>query len=871
MLRQRANRVRMSFYDTYSNSAFDARPYSLTQINPPKIPTWADTIGGNLGGPLRIPHIYDGSDKTFFFVNFESGWTRSAVDQFSTVPSVFERQNPGDFCDVPGLQIYVPTDPSAPFGTRTLANNGGCQIPSGMISNTALQLLQFIPEPNVPGAGLLDNFHLQTRVPTQNTRINTRILQTISPKLNARVIYNFSQAASHAFQSFPSLESNSGTRGQSATLGLTENFSRAWINDSQLIYSRNRVLNLNSFANVDDVSADLGITGISNAPIDYGLPQLNFTNYSNLSDAAPSLIRNQSYRFVDNVTNLRAKHTLTMGAEIRRIENNTFTDATPEGQFSFSNLMTAQLDSNGNPIAPPAGTLNGYDFASFLLGLPSATNVRFGTPSTYFRSWAYIGYFTDDWRARPNLTLEYGIRYEAFTPPSELCGHFSNLALNSTFTEATVVIPAQTSSCSTTPAASTGVAQTSSLINGNYDHFSPRFGIAWRPALKALNGKHATTVRAGYGMFYNESVYSQLTTELANQFPWANSQQLISQPCQPLAITNIPSSSCSSTTSSVLPNTYAIDPNYKVGYAQLWNVSTETSLFTNTTLSFTYTGTKGTHLDMLFAPNRPLPGSASTPQVVNAGDFIYDTSGANSIYNALQVRLQQRTTHGVGFNVIYTFGKSMDDASSIGGGSPVVVQNPADLRAEYGLSSFDVRQQLRSTYFYEIPLGDRHRFAQKGFSATLLGNWRLSGNITAQTGTPFTATETGAANNTGSGGVFSTRPDQICNPNLPASQRSPLHFFNTACFVAPLTGQFGDAARNSIEGPGSFIWNVQMAKWFPFGKDQNHRVDVRWEVSNLTNTPRYVGLSTLVGSATFGSVTAAAGNRTMDVVMRVNF
>ena len=111
VMRQRANQVHLSLYDTYTNSAFDAQPYSLTQINPPKIPTWGETTGGNLGGPLRIPHIYDGSDRTFFFVNFESAWTRSAVDQFSTVPTAFERENPGDFCDVPGVQIYVPTDP----------------------------------------------------------------------------------------------------------------------------------------------------------------------------------------------------------------------------------------------------------------------------------------------------------------------------------------------------------------------------------------------------------------------------------------------------------------------------------------------------------------------------------------------------------------------------------------------------------------------------------------------------------------------------------------------------------------------------------------------------------------------------------------
>ncbi len=872
VLRQRANRIRFSFYDQYSNSVFNAKPFTLTQIDPPKIPTWSETTGGNLGGPLIIPHLYDGSDKTFFFINFESAWTRSAVDEFSTVPTAFERANPGDFCDVPGLQIYVPTNPSSPFGSRTLANNGGCQIPTSMINTTALQLLQFFPQPNVPNTGLADNYHLQTSEPTQNTRINTRVLQTISPQLNARVIYNFSQAATHAFQSFPSLESNSGTRGQSATLGLTENFNRSWINDSQLIYSRNRVLNLNSFANVDNVSANLGITGISSAPIDFGLPQLSFTNYSGLSDAAPSLTRNQTYRFVDSVTNLRAKHTLTMGAEIRRIENNTFTDASPEGQFSFSSLMTAQLDSNGNPVTPAAGALNGYDFASFLLGLPSATNVRFGTPSSYFRSWAFIGYFTDDWRVRPNFTLEYGVRYEAFTPPSELCGHLSNLSLNSTFTEASVVVPTQNSSCDTPLPTSTTVLQNSSLIHGNYDHFSPRLGIAWRPPLKAFEGKYATTIRAGYGMFYNESVYSQLTTELANQNPWANSQMLVSQPCQPLTITNIPSTSCSATTSTVLPNTYAIDPNYKVGYAQIWNLSTETNLFTNTTISFTYTGTKGTHLDELLALNRPLPGESSlTPQVANAGDFIYDTSGASSIFNALQVRLQQRTTHGIGFNVIYTYGKSTDDASSIGGGGAVVEQNAGDPQADWGLSSFDVRQQLRTTYFYEIPLGDRHRFAQKGISADLFGNWRFSGNVTAQTGTPFTATETGALGNTGGGGSFSTRPDEICNPNLPASQRTPLDFFNTACFVAAPSGEFGNAPRNSIEGPGSFTWNLQMAKWIPFGKDQTHRVDIRWEITNLTNTPRWSGLSTVVGSTTFGRVTAVTGNRTMDIVLRVNW
>jgi hypothetical protein len=275
----------------------------------------------------------------------------------------------------------------------------------------------------------------------------------------------------------------------------------------------------------------------------------------------------------------------------------------------------------------------------------------------------------------------------------------------------------------------------------------------------------------------------------------------------------------------------------------------------------------------LFAPNRGASGSiVATGPVSNAGDFIYDTSGANSIFNALQVRLQRRMTRGFMVNAIYTYGKSIDDASSIGGGSPVVVQNMADIRAEYGLSSFDIRQQLRANYLYELPFGDHHRFAQKGFSASAFGNWRLSGNIATQTGTPYTALVTGtSATNTGSGGVFSTRADQICDPNLPGSEQSPLHFFDNSCFVVPPPGQFGNAGRNTIEGPGTFTWNFQIAKWIPFGKDHNRRVDLRWEITNLTNTPNLAGLSTVVNSTTFGRVNGATAMRTMDVVARVNF
>ena len=179
---------------------------------------------------------------------------------------------------------------------------------------------------------------------------------------------------------------------------------------------------------------------------------------------------------------------------------------------------------------------------------------------------------------------------------------------------------------------------------------------------------------------------------------------------------------------------------------------------------------------------------------------------------------------------------------------------------------------MRANYVYELPFGDRHRYAQKGWTAALLADWRFSGNITVQTGTPLTARILGtSASNTGSFGVFATRADQICDPNLSASDRSPLHFFNTTCFVVPAAGQFGNAARNTIEGPGLFTWNIQMAKTIPFGKDGARRLDLRWEIANLTNTPNFTGLSTVVNSLTYGRVIAASGMRSMNFNVRVNF
>jgi len=840
--RQRVNSIHYSFYDTVGDSALNARPYSLKEANPTKIPSWSERFGGNMGGPLKIPHVYNGTEKTFFFVNYDLGWSRNPVDQFATVPTDAERA--GNFSDR-NAQLYDPT-------TRA---SWGSAIPSSVPLNpAAVSLLNFIPHANLPG--LVNNFHLQTQTPAATNRINVNIIHTISPKLHLQVAYNLADGHSHTFNSFPDLQSNVDTRGQTVTLALTQNWTKTFIHDSRLLFSRSRYQTLNQFAFNTNIAGDLGINsangGVSTDPIDFGVPQLNFVNFSGAGDPVPSLARNQTYRYVDTFSILKSKHTIKTGFEIRKIDTNIRTDPLPRGAFTFDGSQTALLDSNGKPLP---GT--GSDFADFLLGLPQATSERFGASSTYFRSWGYVAYAQDDWHMIPQFTLQYGIRYEATTPPVEINNRIANLDVSPDFTAAQVVTPGQSGPFSG--------SMPRSLIRGDYNNVSPRIGIAWQPPGTWFTGRNQTTVRAGYGIYYNGSVYGQLDSAMASQPPFAEAQSRQTSAATPLTFSN----AFPPANSSQVSNTVAVNPNYRVGYAQIWNFSVERQLFNNTSLELTYTGTTGTNLDMLFGFSR------LTGTVQNALGFTYDSSGASSIYHGLQVRMQRRFTKGLMINATYTYSKSLDDASSIGGGGQVVVQDINNLSAERGLSSFDMRHQFRANYMYELPFGERKRWATKGWEKSLLGSWRFSGSFSAHTGTPYTArVAIGACALIP--GVFSERANQVGDPNLPGSERTTAEWFNTSAFVLPagaggVPACIGDASRNTITGPGLFTWNAALAKTIPFGRDGLRRLDFRVDTTNLLNHVNFSGISTVVNSATFGSVTGAGAMRSITFTTRVNF
>ena len=857
LFRQQANRVRYSFYDRYENSAFDARPYAITGTPAPKIGHYDERVGGNIGGPLVIPHIYNGADHTYFFVNYQHETLETPINSFSTVPTADERNG----CFTAG-SIFQPFTTTPVTTTSPTCPTGDVEVP---IDPVAQKLLGLIPGPTVPNA-VTQNYLLQATTPDNTDRVNGTILHTINRKFNLNGQYNFNADRENTLSNFADIGGNQSTRSQNVTLGLSHNWTPRVVENTSVNWSRNRIklVSDNSY-NAAFSPASLGIDlgpGVVLPPVDYGIPQVSFTTYSGFSDPIPSLVRNQTFRVDDNISWTHAKHTMRFGGEVRRVELNTESDPNPRGGFVFTGIAT------------------GNEFADFLEGLPFNTAGQFGNPNTYFRAWGFNLYAQDDFRVTKTFTAQFGLRYDAVTPPTELANNIVNLDITDLADVARV------------QAGAPGVPR--SLIHGDYHNFEPRIGIAWQPPIKPK-----TILRAGYSIFYNESIYNTLVRELAYQPPVAIAQTLTTAPLPNQLTFENPFVGGSSNLIAIA-NTESVDPYYKPGYAQVWSLGTETSFSQNWILDLTYTGTKGTDLDVLRAPNRAPLGTPSDEIQANRIDnqatgFTFDQSGANSIYNALQARVVHRFTKGFMLQGIYTYAKSLDDASSIGGagGGGTVEQQDGNLHAEYGLSTFDIRNQFRLVSMWQLPFGQRNRLANHGWKESVFGNWRLQNIFTWQTGTPYTALLGGVASDNGTGANFSLRPNIIGDPNLGICGGSPSAFFNTKAFALPTDSSgnltYGDEERGSIEGPCTFNWNMGLSKSFRFGPEQRHVMNIEWQVQNLTNTANYTGIGTAFPCFTsssgviscgatsgavpsfFGRVTSAGSMRTMDLMVRFNF
>ncbi|HEV2498779.1 MAG TPA: TonB-dependent receptor [Terriglobia bacterium] len=848
----RANRIRGNFVDTYTNSALDAAPFTPNTPAQQKAAFYNERIGINLGGPLTIPKLYNGGNKTSFFFAYNTSRSTQPENLLDSVPTAAERN--GDFSQtvIPSGPFAgtVPTifEPSLTPGARTPFPNN--QIPTSMINSAASGLLSYIPLPNLPGE--TQNYHTQLSLPNNNQFVMGRVGQQFSNKDNLAVFYYYASGNSTGISDFPGITSTDTSRNQALSMTETHNFSPRMVNTISVNFNRTRSFTTNPFSFNQNIAGELGILGVSTSPMDWGLPSIGFTNFTSLGDATPSLSRNQTLRFSDAVLYNVGKHNFVVGGDISKIQLNSLSNQDAEGNFSFTGYGTSDFTAQGTPVAN-----TGYDFADFLLGVPQTTTERFGIPANYLRSSRYDLYGQDDWRTTDHLTLDPGVRWEYAAPFTEKYGHLSDLAIGQDFSTVGVVTGQQPTNL---PA---------SLLRGHADNIAPRVGIAYRPWIS-----HSLVLRAGYSIYYDESVYQRLVTNLVNQAPFATTSTLVTSAAQPLTLQDgFPAISTGTTR-----NTFAVDPNFLTPYAQSWNLMLEQDLTQTYILSVAYIGTRGTHLNLLEAPDVVI-GANGQPLIANALPFEYDTSGASSLYNGLRVSLRHFSRNDFSFFLNYTYSKSEDDATSVGGTASAtggtVVQNPFNLRAEWALSGFNPTHSVRAFTRYQLPFGDRKHFLNHGGAfARVLGNWALSDITSFSSGDPLTAFVTGnLSNNAGNLAPFGgLRANATGLPiALPGSEQSTLEYFNTAAFGLPTAGEYGNAGRNTIPGPPSLNFSVSVDKTITISREKGMTADFRVGSSNTFNIVNLSGLSTTVNGNDFGRVNEAGNMRTVTFSLRFRF
>jgi len=809
------------------NSALDARPFSLSGQSTPKAEYNRLTFVATVGGPVLIPHLLPHGPN--FFV-------------------AYQRTRKGDATTLSGL---VPTE----------AERSG-DLPSGIVTPViqAKDLLKLYPLPNVGGNSLY-NYQVPVITDTHLDALQTRLDKTLG---NKNQLYG-----GFAFQSLRSSGSNFfGFLDTTDTLGINTNvnwvhrFSHQFFLTTGYKFSRLRTQVVPNFANRTNISGEAGITGNNQDPTNWGPPTLIFSSgiYS-LSDAQSSFDRNDTNAVSFSGEWHHNRHNVTLGGDFRRQEFNYLSQENPRGAFTFTGIATGVSD-----------------FADFLHGIPDTSSIAFGNADKYFRQSVYDAYLTDDWRLRPELTVNFGLRWEYGAPITELKGRLVNLDVASGFSAVAPVLG------SNPTGALTGERYPSSLVRPDRRGIEPRVALSWRP----IPGS-SVVVRAGYGVYDDTSVYQATALRMAQQSPLSKSLSVQNSAACPQTLT-----SGFNQCSSIVPNTFAIDPNFRVGYAQTWQLAVQSDLPGALQMTATYLGIKGTRGVQEFLPNT-YPNGAVNPCPLCPTGFVFRTSNGNSTREAGTIQLRRRLRSGFTASLQYTYSKSIDDDSVLGGQGPVATasntgngagagstpqsstspataQNWLDLNAERGPSTFDQRNLMNATIQYTSGVGLGGGALLGGWRGKLLRRWTATGQITAASGLPETPIYLAAV--TGTGVTGSIRPSITGAPLYAAP--AGLHL-NPAAYEAPLAGEWGDAGRNSITGPGQFVFNGQLQRSFRL-KDR-YNLDFRVDSTNLLNhvvftswnTTLNPGSNPALNSPLFGLPAAANAMRSLQTTIRLRF
>jgi hypothetical protein len=853
---------------TLDNSVWDAAPASITGVSTGK-PAYAKFRAGfTFGGPLKIPHLFDDSTHGgTFTLSYNLNRSRNVNTAFGAVPTAFDRT--GNLSDVLSpttgqpVVIYDPTT-GLPFP--------GDVIPTNRLNSASLTMLNYYPLPNLAGNARY-NYQTALRNITNSDNITSRFSHSFNQKnqINGGVGWQQSHGTTPTsifdFSPTSSLASvdTTNSSGINANVAYQYRFTVRLFNRLSYTFSRSTNTSAPFFSTQNqNVAAQLGIQGTYQGnPLYYGPPGINLQNFYGLSDGNPSLQRNQTSAFGDALTWIRGTHNFTFGGDLRFQQFNPVNQANARGSFTFNGAATEQYNTVCQPSNPSqcskvgvAGT--GYDLADYLLGIPDTSAVAYGNADKYFRTKWWDVYADDNWQVTTKFSIRAGVRWDYSQPFTELQDRLVNLAIAPGFASASPV-------CATSAVAGCASASSlglpDSLLRPDKRGISPQVGLAYRPWVK-----HSTVIRGGYGVYWNTSFYQSIVNQMAQQSPLSNSFSIANvTTATPYTIQNIlVNGSNVAAANGTIANTFAINPNFRNGYSQNWQLVVQQNLKASMVVTATYAGVKGTGLPQMFVPNTYPSGAVGVPVGLPTG-FKYETSGGNSSYQAGTVQLQRRLRNGIGGNVNYTFSKLIDDGmlGGRGQGSSVLAQNWLDLKAERAISSSNQTHRLGMGLQLSSGQGLRAAALLKGWKAHLLKDWTILTNVNVASGLPLTPLLTSVTKGTGITGQL--RPELVA-PIYPAT---PGYAFNINAFTAPPTGYWGDAGRNIITGPMQFSMNGSASRTLRIAERKN--LDIRFDATNLLNHFAYTSYNTTFGTAQFGLPTGATPTRTFTMTARFHF
>ena len=805
-----------SFAIVEDNSALDAKTFSYTGLDTPKPQHNHLTALFNFGGPIKIPHlIRNGPQLTF---NYQRVINSNAQTETYEVPTA--AQLAGNFAGLP--QLYYPQGNNRCNATPGTSIPGN-QIPVNCLDPVAQNLLKYFPQPNFTGSSRF-NYQIPVVGETHQDQMRAQLNKNIGNRNFLYGFYGFQRAAGDTNNEYAFLDKSHGL-GQIVQANWQHRFSQRLFAHFQFQFSRQSNATVPFFANRvnGNVSGDAGITGNNQEPVNYGPPTLLFSSgISPLSDGNSTITHNQTAQYSYDGSWNRGRHNITWGTDYKRLQFNNVGQANPRGSFQFTGLATS---------APGSALPNfNADFADFLLGVPDTSAISNGNADKYFRQNLFDVYLHDDWRIGPSLTVNYGLRWDYQPPVTELYGRLANLDILNNFAQ---VAPVEgTNNCPQCAKVGplTGIHYPDSLLHTDMREFSPRVGLAWRPIPAS-----SLVVRAGYSIGFDTSIYQSIANQLATQPPFSTTLS-VSNVEVPLTLARgfVPAP-------NTVTNTYALDPNLRVGYAQTWQASVQRDLPGSLVMIATYLGIKGTRGLQEFLPNT-FPNGAANPCPGCPSGFTYITSNGNSTRQSGSLQLRRRLRNGFLASATYTFAKAIDD-SALGGrgqGSNVIAQNWLNLSAERGLSSFDQRHTLAFQTQYTSGQGIGGGTLLSGWRGALLKEWTIATTINVGTGTPLTPQVPNTTAGTGVNGVL--RPDVTGVPLFPAPSG---YAFNPAAFVAAPAGQYGDAGRSIITGPLHFSLNGSLGRTFRL-KDR-YSLDLRVDATNALNHVTYTSYITNVG------------------------